>query len=52
MTENKPFLLKKANSLELCDDFAQGLDVLEEHKRPFLKASEFGAFSYKDFKAL
>ena len=52
MTENKPFLMKKENSSELWDDFAQNQDVLEEHKRPLLKTSEFGAFSYKGFKAL
>ena len=40
------------NSLELWDDFTQGLDVLEEHKRSFLKTLEFGAFSHKDCKAL
>ena len=34
MTENKPFLLKKANSSELCDNFAEELDVLKDHNRP------------------
>ena len=37
MTENKPFLMKKANSSEFCDDFAEELDVLNDYKRPFLK---------------
>ena len=40
ITENKPFLMKKVNSLEFLGVFAEGLDVLEEHKRPFLKTSE------------
>ena len=35
MTENEPFLLKKANSSELSDDFAEELDVLKDHNRPF-----------------
>ena len=44
--------MKTGNSSQLCDDFAQDLDLLEEHKRPLLITSEFGGFSHKDFKAL
>ena len=46
------FLLKKADSLELWGNIAEGLDMLEEHKRPFLKTSECCAFIQKSFKAL
>ena len=44
--------MKKENSSQLCDDFAEGLDVLEEHKRPFLTTSESCAFNQKSFNAL
>ena len=46
------FLMKTANPSQLSDDFVQGLEVLEEHKRPFLKTSEFVTFSQEFFKAL
>ena len=52
ITENKPFLMKKADSLELWGNIAEGLDMLEEHKRPFLETSECCAFIQKSFKAL
>ena len=46
------FLLKKADLLELWGNIAEGLDMLEEHKRPFLETSECCAFIQKSFKAL
>ena len=47
MTENKPFLLKKANSLELWDDFAEELDVLKDHNRAFKNLQNVGRPSKK-----
>ena len=47
MTENKPFLLKKANSLELCDNIAEELNVLKEHNIPFQKLQNVGRSSKK-----
>ena len=47
MTENKPFLLKKANSSDLCDDFAEELDVLKDHNRPIIKHQNAGRSSKK-----
>ena len=44
--------MKTANSSKLCNDFAQGLDVLEEHKRPFLETSEFWAKIYFNLTTL
>ena len=47
MTENKPFLLKRANSSKLCDNFAEELDVLKDHTRPFKKLQNVGRSSKK-----
>ena len=47
MTENKPFLLKKANSSELLDDFAEEIDVLKDHNRPFQIFQNVGRSSKK-----
>ena len=45
IAENKPFLLKKANSSDFWDDFTEELDVL---KRPFKKLQNVGRSSKKD----
>ena len=47
MTENKPFLMKKANSSELCDDFEEELDGHKDHNRPFKKLQNVGRSSKK-----
>ena len=47
MTKTRPFLLKKANSLELCDNYAEEQDVLKDHNRPFKKLQNVGRSTKK-----
>ena len=47
IAKNKPFLPKTANSSQLCDDFAEELDVIKEHNRPLKKLQNVGRSSKK-----
>ena len=46
----RSFLQKKANSSELCDNYAEELVVLKDHNRPFKKLQNAGRSSKKVLK--